>query len=229
MKTQIIPDIHNRYDVAENMMAEENADNIIFLGDYFDDYNDTIQDAQNSANWLKSSMDKPNRIHLLGNHDLAYLDQRFSNVAYSINKNYAIKDTEVDLRKLLHYTWLDDWLVTHAGLSNDFLDYYNTHRAGAKYPMNQSVDNFLETFVADDDLRTTLYSVSSLRGGIDKYSGIVWCDYEEFIDIPDVKQIFGHTKGELRANEKHICLDTRLRHYAIYDHSKKNMIVREFK
>ena len=95
--------------------------------------------------------------------------------------------------------------------------------------MNQTPDKFLEIFVGDERLTKFLYSVSSLRGGIDQYSGILWCDYEEFKDIPDVKQIFGHTKGELRQTENHICLDTTLRNYAIYDHDKKELTVKEFK
>ena len=62
-----------------------------------------------------------------------------------------------------------------------------------------------------------MYNCSNFRGGIDAHSGIVWCDYDEFVDIPNVKQIFGHTRGELRQTENHICLDTALQNYAIYD------------
>ena len=48
--------------------------------------------------------------------------------------------------------------------------------------------------------------------------GIVWCDYEEFEDLPGVKQIFGHTAEEfVRQTNQHICIDTYLRHYAIYE------------
>ncbi|KAF6244438.1 hypothetical protein C6989_09210 [Nitrosopumilus sp. b2] len=51
-KTLIIPDIHNDYNTAKKL-SQENPHKIVFLGDYFDDFGDKVQDATNIAKWLK--------------------------------------------------------------------------------------------------------------------------------------------------------------------------------
>ena len=72
-KTIIISDIHNDYFTAEKIIKKENPDKIIFLGDYFDDFDDTVKDSENTAKWLVKSLKQENRIHLIGNHDLSYM------------------------------------------------------------------------------------------------------------------------------------------------------------
>ncbi len=47
-KTIIISDIHNDYFTAEKIIKKENPDKIIFLGDYFDDFDDTVKDSENT-------------------------------------------------------------------------------------------------------------------------------------------------------------------------------------
>jgi len=165
------------------------------------------------SEWLKGSLKQKNRTHLLGNHDLAYLDQRFICSGFTEEKLIIIRNSKVDLTKLKLYHWIDDWLATHAGLSYDFYEAY----AGSGMTPN----DLLETFCIDSELKTKLYSCSSSRGGSDKYSGIVWCDYNEFKDIPDLKQIFGHTRGDLRQTDNHICLDTGLQYYAVFNGEMK--------
>ena len=60
-KIILIPDIHNDYFTAEKIIKKENPCNVIFLGDYFDDFDDTVQDAINTAKWLKKSLKQKNR------------------------------------------------------------------------------------------------------------------------------------------------------------------------
>lgn len=167
-------------------------------------------------------MSKPNRIHLLGNHDLSYWDQKHMCAGYAADKKMAIDAVGINWSQLWQFVWIDDWLVTHAGLSNDF------YKAYSKEEDNEDPNKFLRRMCADKDLRETLYSVSSSRGGQDEYGGIVWCDEREFKDIPGVQQIFGHTVGDfVRKGEYHFCIDTALNHYAIYDHDKSEMIIKD--
>lgn len=53
MKTVIISDIHHRWRKAEAIIAKEKAKKVIFLGDYFDDFNDNPHAARTTAQWLK--------------------------------------------------------------------------------------------------------------------------------------------------------------------------------
>ncbi len=208
MKILIIPDIHNKYDIAESIIHKENPDNVVFLGDYFDSFDDTLEITEQTALWLKDSLQKKNRIHLLGNHDLSYKDTRFVCSGFSEGKLFVLKKLKMDLTLLQHYCWVLDLLCTHAGLSNQFYQSYN---------QGKSVNDFLHEYSSDPELRLRLYDCSPNRGGIDAHSGIVWCDYYEFEDIPGIKQIFGHTRRDVRQTENHICIDTGLQNYAVYD------------
>lgn len=207
MKTLIIPDIHNKWFEAEEIINKEKPDKVVFLGDYFDDFNDTLEETEQTAEWLKKSLTNPDRTHLLGNHDLSYLNTSYACPGFSEGKLFVIQNTKVDLTKLLHYCWVGNWLCTHAGLSYEF---YKAFSLGG------TVDDFLK-YYSSSEMKHRLYQCSPFRGGRDGLSGIVWCDYDEFVDIPNIKQIFGHTHGELRQTENHVCLDTWLKYYGVYN------------
>ena len=208
MKILIIPDIHTKFDIAETIIDKESPDNIVFLGDYFDAFDDSLETTEQTALWLKDSLKRKNRIHLLGNHDLSYKDTRFACSGFSENKLSVLKKVKMDLTKLRHYCWVGDWLCTHAGLTREFMSSYN--------PNNLHVEEFLDYMT--DNYPDRLYDCSPFRGGQDAHSGIVWCDYYEFVDIPNVKQIFGHTRSyKVRQTENHVCLDTGLQNYVIYE------------
>ncbi len=234
MKIQIIPDIHTGVARAEMAIEQESADKVIFIGDYFDSFGDTLEETEQVAWWLKKSMENPNRIHLLGNHDLAYMDQNHICSGFSQGKLFAIKNTKIDLTKLQHYCWAGDWLCTHAGLSNDFYRAYTLCPSKIEDDENKNVENFLHGLSTDPEGKHRLYDCSVHRGGRNAYGGIVWCDYEEFNDIPNVKQIFGHTHDdEVRhrqtKNAEHYCIDTGLKHYGVLDTETNMMIIAEAK
>jgi Calcineurin-like phosphoesterase len=211
-KILIIPDIHTKFFDAERIINHEKPDKTVFLGDYFDAFDDSLEITQLVGEWLKESMTNPKRIHLLGNHDLSYMNPKHACSGFSEGKLFTIKNTKVDLSKLLHYYWVGDWLCTHAGLSNDF---YHAYSQGLK------INEFLEDYSNDLKLQEKLYDCSLYRGGRNAFGGIVWCDYDEFVDIPNVKQVFGHTKSyEVRKTENHICLDTGLNNYAVYENNE---------
>lgn len=213
MKTLIIPDIHTKFIDAESIIDYEKPDNIVFLGDYFDSLDDSPIIAEQVAQWLKQSLTKPNRIHLIGNHDITYMTNGHQKCSgWNGAKQMFINHVGVNWNILQYYCWVGDWLCTHAGLSNEFYKAYS---------QNLKVNEFLQKYSTDKKLRERLWDVSPFRGGMNAFGGILWCDYEEFVDIPDLKQIFGHTHGELRQTEKHICLDTFLEYYAVYNGEMK--------
>ena len=131
-KTIIIPDIHNDYFTAEKIIKKENPDKIIFLGDYFDDFDDTVKDSENTAKWLVKSLKQENRIHLIGNHDLSYMtdNSNLKCMGYRTDKHKAIKKHSIDWNKLKMHYWIDDkWLCTHAGFSNNFFKQQHTKKS----------------------------------------------------------------------------------------------------
>ena len=222
-KTIIISDIHNDYLTAEKIISKENPEKIIFLGDYFDDFDDTVQDAINTAKWLKKSLQQENRIHLIGNHDLSYMtdNPNLKCMGHREDKHKAIKEHNIDWNKLLMHYWIDDkWLCTHAGLSNDFFKQQCNKKSDSIQKILDFSKRDLEK-IDDKNYIHSFFQVGFSRGGSNGVGGPLWCDYDEFVDIPGINQIFGHTPNQfVRHNEtknsEHYCIDTRLRHYAVY-------------
>lgn len=214
MKVQIISDIHNNYTNAEAQISKEGADRVIFLGDYFDGYGDEsdIETVSNTAKWLQRSTYLPNRLHLFGNHDIwySYGDCEPHCSGNSEFKRFVIKNHFSNWNKLYTHFWLDEWVCTHAGLSNRLYDIYKN---------DYSVTELLNESQIKSPKHWLLSLVGEARGGIEgEVGGILWCDYDEFEDIPGIKQIFGHTRDKtVRTNGNHICLDTGGNNYAIWE------------
>ena len=54
MRTLVISDIHNKIEVVQKFWTKNLLWMKLFLGDWFDDYNDTINDVANVAKFLNS-------------------------------------------------------------------------------------------------------------------------------------------------------------------------------
>ena len=73
MKTLVVPDIHNKIDVVQKILDKESSvDEVIFLGDWFDDFNDNVNDVVEVAKFLNSIYTEENFKFVWGNHDLYY-------------------------------------------------------------------------------------------------------------------------------------------------------------
>jgi hypothetical protein len=194
--------------IIEINRSEQGPCNVVFLGDYFDDFGDTLGDTRRMATWLVESLKDPTRIHLIGNHDLAYFyPGRFTYCSgYDRGKNGVVLNLlEKHISEFKFYTWVGDVLLTHAGLSKKMLDEINI-----KARSKSSIDRILarEATVASDSLRNNKFhwfaSVSYIRGGGNNVGGPCWCDYHEFIPIAGIRQIFGHTpRGPDWADSEH--------------------------
>jgi hypothetical protein len=125
MKTIVIGDIHGR-DVWKKIVEHENADRVIFIGDYFDSFNiphpDQMINFLDIIEYKKSSGKKV--IMLIGNHDYHYMrgiDETYSGFNAGIKP--AISILLEDNKKHLQMAYqTDDFLFTHAGVSSDFMD-----------------------------------------------------------------------------------------------------------
>jgi len=229
-KTIIIPDIHNDYSTAEKIIKKENPDKIIFLGDYFDDFYDTVKDATNVAKWLIKSLQQKNRIHLIGNHDLSYMtdNPNLKCTGYSKDKHDEIKKHNIDWNMLKMHYWLsDDWLCTHAGFSNDFFEQQCTKKLDSVQQVLDLSKKDLEK-INDVKYNHPFFQVGFSRGGSNVVGGTLWCGYDEFEDIPGFNQIFGHTSNHIvrhckTENSEHYCIDTKLNHYAVYQKGKMSI------
>jgi hypothetical protein len=217
----IIPDVHLKWQRAEKIIASVGADEVIFLGDYFDAWDDTPEMVRDTCEWLEESVKKPNRRHLIGNHDqhYAFPYKTFRCSGYAQWKDFIIRDSmSPDVwKKLKWYEILDNrWLLTHAGLHKANVPEEIRALNGDRAKMLEKLAFYLENEIVTgfragaEGVGSWIFNAGQARGGYQKYGGITWCDYTmEFNPFKGLNQLMGHTansKPEVwhwtRINEK---------------------------
>lgn len=217
MKVLFVGDVHTHNYILNDVKRLDEKYNfyrIIFLGDYVDDWLSSGYDSIETLNKiieLKNS-NKDKYILLIGNHELSYLGFPCSGHQFNQEKeiqNILLKN--IDLFDLYYSIDLGNkhYYCTHAGITNSYIhgvlnrineeDFY-------LYKTNSYIKN-LDT-MNNDKLHSLhlLNKVSSLRGGIDNYSSMVWCDkreHEYFSALEEYLipyQIMGHTPVQTVSN-----------------------------
>lgn len=140
MKTIIIGDIHG-LNVWKDIITNEKPDKVVFVGDYFDSFDIGFTEQMFNFNELIELKKNSNFevVLLIGNHDFHYLPNL--NETYSGHQrqfHYIIQERLNDIME--HLTMchkIDDLLITHAGISNKWFEYWVK-----KYNMdiNKSID-----------------------------------------------------------------------------------------
>ncbi len=222
VKYLVIPDVHNRFEWAEALIAivGRKIDQVVFLGDYFDSYNDNESMAQATAEWLRFSIHL-GRIHLMGNHDIPY---RWSSrvcpcPGYTKGKHRAIAGGGGPMRQV-------DWelirleliirprcpsvrplVLSHAGFTLANLygveDLHDVTRRGrCSHLRNYLVEERLEHIS-----NTSKRCLATARAGESHFwmrrgdrvgdrtiGGPFWIDRQQFLfPLPGIDQVVGHT------------------------------------
>jgi hypothetical protein len=239
MKTLIFSDLHEPpvqvFVKIESVIESETPECVVFLGDYFDQFGDSPEDAARTSFWLKKSLADPRRIHLIGNHDASYLwpNEATFCPGFTWEKEKVIRCIlgKNAARSFVFHGWVDEWLLTHAGLSAQWIP------EGAGPIGNWLIDQDIAARDAFASGRPHWYlAVGPKRGGDARAGGILWCDYRELEPIPGVRQIFGHTPDDsiriikggpgVIADRQHfqLCLDTNTgrgpQHFAVVEDGK---------
>lgn len=217
-RTIVIPDIHTKFERAEAMLATELWDHAVLLGDYFDDWNDSVEANKRTANWLGECLDdyKQRFTCLWGNHDQSYLtpNAKLRCSGYTQEKAEAIRSRmQPYLNQLVGAVMVEGWLLTHAGLTK----YLKSEDMTAENVVDY-LNGAITLTQQDTRFLPNLCGIGYLRDGTQPVGGITWCDWSEFEPVEEFGQIFGHTQHkepQYRGNS--VCLDTRLNHYAIIE------------
>jgi len=201
----VIPDIHHKTRMADAILdapTEHHIDYIVFLGDYFDDFGDTPAISARTAEWLKESLGKPNRIHLMGNHDLHYRYWRHEYMrnpytGWTSEKARAINDVltpgDWDKLKWFHHEPAGNWLFSHAGLHPDMLPPLNSDDGEPNVCDALATACARATRALELGGRHPLFRAGLARGGKQAVGGIVWLDWHsEFVPF-HFHQVVGHT------------------------------------
>ena len=211
-----IGDIHNHWVEAEQIASlYDKTHTVVFTGDYFDDFGDTAQDAIQTAQWLKESLDKPNRIHLMGNHDInySYLNYRKDGLGQLQNiyncSGYDMKKDDAINRVMNEQAW-DKIKFAHFG-NGVWFTHAGIHPNWFEHPIKGMSDEVILEKIAkatDDYLNRTwnetIGAVGRCRGGMQKVGGILWCDdFQEGHVSRGLRQVYGHTPTMGKLNTWH--------------------------
>lgn len=199
-KILIIPDIHLRHELVEKIIKQVEHNSIVFLGDNFDDFDDTPEMIINTAKWFHWSINQKNRIHLTGNHDVHYWFTDNSSTrcsGYGQFKSIIINDvvTKTDWEKLRFFTTIDDqWLLSHGGIHPYWITSKETPTLKLiKESLEQDSTLAIKKFYSKDG---HWFGVAGkARSYTANYpGGLLWCDWnDEFEPIRGIHQIVGHT------------------------------------
>lgn len=220
--TAIIPDIHDRILLTERVYQHIRDKypeaEIVFTGDYFDSFGGTVNDAIDTATWVKKMLDKSNVVMLVGNHDMPY---QFPSLNYlscpgwTVEKHTAINSilSKDDWKKFKPIVLKQNFLISHAGVNR----YYNGYKSEDLVKLGEEAYKRLETGSLE------AMFIPGFRMGGRFLGGITWLDWrEEFTCLSNVNQIVGHstfnnpqTKELKELNSTNYCIDTCNRHYAL--------------
>ena len=233
MQVLIIGDVHNKIDRVESALKAW-VGPVVLIGDYFDDFDDTINDAIKTAEWLKHSLQYANRVHLMGNHDFQYMLPVTSGVwcsGYTIAKHNSIKQvlTPQDWLRVKYFHSIDNCWFSHAGITRQWFDHpiHGTTIDGIEDKINAAVQS---SQARDYTQIGCIYGADYYRGGQFKKGGILWNDWRNSEHFKDITQVMGHTPvnsitvdTDESLNSTNINVDTHMHQVAILDTQNNNL------
>lgn len=192
MRIIVIGDIHGRTS-WRNIVANEQFDKCIFVGDYFDSYEDINIEAQahNFENIMKCARCDSRFIPLIGNHEYHYfyaVEEKYSRYQYLNSKvigEFILKYIEY-LKISFQY---DKFLITHAGVTKSWINNTPFRTNGNEYDLNK--DGILK------NLEYFKYYRNDMSGcGNSIHQGPLWIRPQALISdgVDGVIQIVGHTQ-----------------------------------
>ena len=222
MKTLVIPDVHQDLPWVRRILDKEtDFDELVFLGDYYDEFETQPFCSPKSVTKYMHSLTElyDDVTFLIGNHDAQYLafrgrcpprrndptpfEKRWQTNGYTRNRcsdiSRYLTTSILERFKLAKYT--QGFLLSHAGVLGQLLtDISNVQESAGDTPL----DRFLYTANSycpylSHHTYSPLFWIGKYRDpkSHDPYPGIIWCDFDaEFDNTIDVPQIVGHTIGD---------------------------------
>lgn len=200
MEYRIIGDIHGR--TSWKNLIDVNAINV-FVGDYFDPYdNIKIKDLlSNFDEIINFKKEYPNNFILLyGNHDLHYMNcpERYSR--YDSRNAKKIGKCLYDAEEYFHgvaYAIGEDYIVTHAGISDAWADMYIpdviSKPSSMEAAINELWKNNRSAFMFEPNAQSyDIYGESKTQSPMWIRPNTLF--YHNLYDNTGVKQIIGHTQ-----------------------------------
>ena len=176
-----VGDIHGKIEQVQR--ALENDGIIIFVGDFMDSFDRTVEDHEACLKTVLNAIDKGKAQAVFGNHELSYIYGQHKCSGWDMDRKIMFSRYKQEI--LSKFKWVielpDKWLITHAGL----------HPKVQALIHRPTYDGWCE------DLRSSAHWIGQWRGGMNVVGGIFWCDFNtEFKPVYGINQVFGHTSGK---------------------------------
>ncbi len=196
MKTLVWGDVHNRTKLLKSFL-DKNGDAFekrIFLGDWFDQFNDRPDDAARTARYLIELIDDPRNVFIEGNHDTAY---RFGTpISLCSGFTFEKKRFIDSVMKFHHWEKFklfeveQGWVCSHAGMHESIFEH---PVIGMDLPYIQKMcDEAVNQARANG--WHPVYDLGKRYDGLLQRGGLTWLRWWEFEPIPYFNQIVGHTR-----------------------------------
>lgn len=227
----VIPDIHQRISKIEYLLDLEDiktAEEVIFLGDYFDSFDNKHQ-FEDTVAFLNENISNPRYTFLMGNHDLHYLSNNTDYICsgYSrdnhtyikknLSKEFRNKIKLYDLQKIASKSVL----FSHAGIHPSHVSHVAFLSDATKH---DSLVDFFDSLHININLDHPLLHAGYDRGGCQEIGGFMWIDWSKLKLIEGLFQVVGHSEYIRPQLDRHIMgtscninIDTGLNHYLKID------------
>ena len=196
MKIIAIGDTHGRNDWKQ-IINDNEFDKIVFIGDYFDTYEnisgkEQLSNFRDIIQYKKDNLDKV--VLLIGNHDyhyMEYVDERYSGYQKKYSFSFREEISKAQDNNLLQMCFIhDNYLFTHAGITNTWLE-------NAGYDNEEPLDVFINgLFKHRMDSFKFADEVGHDPSGDNIYQTPIWVrPYSLLMDgVDGYIQIVGHTQ-----------------------------------
>jgi hypothetical protein len=232
MRTLVIPDIHNKVGKAEKILQSIPHDKAIFLGDYFDSFEEEPDNLSTikTAQFINRHINDPNTIFVQGNHDAHYMFNRgfLRGSGYTPEKAKLIQSlvSPQTFGKMSLYTVDQGFNLSHAGFHPKLFmhpvkgmdyDYINGI-------LKQAVEGGI------NNVPHPALQPGRARGGINEVPGLTWTDWDnEFVPISGFNQIVGHSSHrepqfKNTSDSTNLDLDTNLGYVGMIDNGKLDVL-----
>lgn len=196
MKIVCIGDIHGKSCWRDIVKQNPTADKIVFIGDYFDCFEDvsTLSQINNFKAIVELKKSEPNKyVILIGNHDWHYMANFQSRTHYSGYQPYTwpdIRDAIESAKQYLQICYVQDKFVfSHAGISKSWA-WKNSIKLDS---IEKSVNELFETDPRAFNFASHIHYDSY---GNHKDNGPLWIRPKALADdnIGGMVQVVGHTQ-----------------------------------
>lgn len=186
----VIGDLHGKVEIAEYWIKNKEHRNLIFIGDYVDSFDRSIEDQYELLEMVLYAVENMENVYaLMGNHELSYLlPEMYKASGYKPALAAKIEHLHPRMWKNLKLWMINNkFLISHAGFRPEFI---------GKVDYRLSKDDKL--IAIEEKLKTIpfqdFFMIGKSRGGYYPYGGPLWLDwYDEFKNIERVRQVVGHT------------------------------------